>query len=249
MTRRFKVIIADDEKLIVNNLAHRIEQSNEAFSVVAKAGTGTQALALSRELLPDVVFSDIKMPEMDGIGLITALRDLNPSILCVIVSGYNDFEFMQAAIRNSAADYLLKPVNPDELKRLLARLEASLLARAQEIVPRRDSAPAEIVENVALYMRENYGKQIGLAEIADAQSISASYLTKLFRDHLGCSPSRYLTDYRMQQAKKLLVDSQLSVGEIAEHVGYPDPFHFSKSFKNLYGISPAQYRRDHQGTD
>ena len=242
MNRRIKVIVADDERLIANNIAHRIEQTNAAFEVVARAGTGAEALELAREKLPDVVFSDIKMPEMDGIELIARLRALNPAILCVIVSGYNDFEYTRAAIRNSAVDYLLKPVNPDELKQLLGQLEATMLAREQQIVPRREASPAELVDNVMIYLRENYDKPIDFSAIATMQAISPSYLTRLFHDRVGTSPSKYLTDYRMNMARKLLMDSQLSVREIAERVGYPDPFHFSKSFKNLFGVSPAQYR-------
>ena len=247
MNRKFKVIVADDERLIANNIARRIEEGSDAFEVVARAGTGAEALRLARELLPDVVFSDIKMPEMDGIELIARLRALNPSILCVIISGYNDFEYTRAAIRNSAVDYLLKPVNPDELSQLLARLEATLLARERKIVPRRDASPAEIVENVKIYLHENYDKPVDFSAIADMQAISGSYLTRLFHDRVGTSPSKYLTDYRMRQAKKLLLDSQLSVKEIAVRVGYPDPFHFSKSFKNVFGVSPAQYRDENRG--
>ena len=122
MSRQFKVIVADDEKLIANNIARRVEDSSEAFRVIARAGSGTEALEQARELLPDVVFSDIKMPEMDGIELISKLRKEHPEILCVIVSGYSDFEYMKAAIQNSAVDYLLKPVNPEELHRLLQKL-------------------------------------------------------------------------------------------------------------------------------
>ena len=88
MARQFKVIVADDEKLIANNIARRIEESNGAFRVISRAGTGTEALEQVRELLPDVLFSDIKMPEMDGIELISRLRKEYPGVCCVIVSGY-----------------------------------------------------------------------------------------------------------------------------------------------------------------
>lgn len=242
MNRKFKVIVADDEKLIARNIARRIEEGCEAFQVIAQAGTGLEALELAGQLMPDVVFSDIKMPELDGIELIARLREQNPSALCVIVSGYSDFEYARAAIQNSAVDYLLKPVNPEELAALLKRLETMLMAREQALAPRREASVGEVVENVMLYLRENYDRQIDFAAVAEAQAVSAPYLSKLFHDRVGTSPSRYLTDLRMQKAKKLLLDSQLSIKEIAERVGYPDPFHFSKSFKNAVGMSPAQFR-------
>lgn len=242
MNRKFRVIVADDEKLIAKNIARKIEQGCDSFEVVAMAGTGLEAFELTRQFLPDVVFSDIKMPEMDGIELIRRLKNHNPSVLTVIISGYSDFEYARAAIQHGAADYLLKPVNPDELKSLLQRLEATLLAREQQIAPRRQASPIEIVNNVMIYLRENYDKQIDFSSIANTQAVSAPYLSKLFHDHAGTSPSKYLTEYRMEQAKKLLKDSRLSIKEVADSVGYPDQFHFSKSFKNVVGVSPAQFR-------
>lgn len=242
MSRVFKVLVADDEKLIARSIARRIDESGRNFRVVAQAGTGLEALEMAKEWMPDVVFSDIKMPEMDGIGLISRLQEMNPSILCVIVSGYSDFEYTRAAIQNNAVDYLLKPVNPEELSTLLARMEAVLLAREQTIVPNREINAEQIVQNVMIYLRENYSRQIDFAAVAEAQAVSAPYLSRLFHEYAGVSPSRYLTGYRMEQAKKLLRDSRLSIGEIAERVGYPDPFHFSKTFKNTIGVSPSQFR-------
>ena len=242
MSRVFKVLVADDEKLIARSIARRIDESGRNFRVVAQAGTGLEALEMAKEWMPDVVFSDIKMPEMDGIGLISRLQEMNPSILCVIVSGYSDFEYTRAAIQNNAVDYLLKPVNPEELSALLARMEAVLLAREQTIVPNREINAEQIVQNVMIYLRENYSRQIDFAAVAEAQAVSAPYLSRLFHEYAGVSPSRYLTGYRMEQAKELRRDSRLSIGEIAERVGYPDPFHFSKTFKNTVGVSPSQFR-------
>ena len=244
MGRQFKVIVADDERLIANNIAWRIEDSNKAFHVVSRAGTGLEALEQAAELLPDVVFSDIKMPEMDGIELIARLRETHPDILCVIISGYSDFDYMKAAIQNSAVDYLLKPVNPEELKRLLQRLEAKLLAREQQIAPRKEYDAASLAESIRIYLQENYAEQVDFSALAASLAVSAPYLSKIFHEQTGSSPSRYLTDLRMRQAKKYLMDTDLTVREIAARVGYPDPFHFSRSFKNAVGISPAQYREE-----
>jgi YesN/AraC family two-component response regulator len=247
MARQFKVIVADDEKLIANNIARRIEESNGAFRVVSRAGTGTEALEQVRELLPDVVFSDIKMPEMDGIELISRLRKEYPGVCCVIVSGYSDFEYMKAAIQNSAVDYLLKPVNTEELGRLLQRLEAALLAREQQMAPRRESDAASLAESVRVYLQENYDRQVDLSALAESLGVSAPYLSKLFHEQTGTSTMRYLTDLRMSRARKLLADSGLTVREIAVRVGYPDPFHFSRSFKNAVGVSPVQFREQSRG--
>ena len=141
-------------------------------------------------------------------------------------------------------DYLLKPVNTEELRRLLQRLEAALLAREQQVAPRRESDAASLAESVRVYLQENYDKQVDFSALAESLAVSAPYLSKLFHEQTGISPMRYLTDLRMRQAKKFLADSSLTVREIAVRVGYPDPFHFSRSFKNAVGISPAQFREE-----
>ena len=167
----------------------------------------------------------------------------------LIVSGYSDFEYMKAAIQNSAVDYLLKPVNTEELRRLLQRLEAALLAREQQMASRRDSDAASLAESVRVYLQENYDRQVDLSALAESLAVSAPYLSKLFHEQTGTSPMRYLTDLRMSRARKLLADSSLTVREIAVRVGYPDPFHFSRSFKNAVGVSPAQFREQSRGDD
>ena len=93
------------------------------------------------------------------------------------------------------------------------------------------------------YLRENYDKQVDFSALADMQAVSAPYLSKLFHDRTGTTPSRYLTELRMGHARKLLLDSQLSVKEIAERVGYPDPFHFSRSSKPPSASAPRNTGR------
>lgn len=241
-----KILVVDDESAICDALKEVLEYESYAVQTIQSA---PEALKLLENEQFDLVISDIKMPEMDGIELISRLRREMPAVLCVIVSGYSDFEYMKAAIQQSAADYLLKPVNPEELKRLLQRLEATLLAREQQMIPRRESDAAALAERVRLYLQENYDQPVDFSSLADSLAVSAPYLSKLFHEQEGKSPSRYLTDLRMRKAQKLLMDTQLTVREIAVRVGYPDPFHFSRNFKNAMGISPAQFREERAGKE
>lgn len=242
MERKFRVIVADDEALIGRNIARNIEKANEAFEVVKIAFDGLEALELTAQLLPDVVFSDIKMPEMDGIELIRRISIEFPEIRTVVISGYNDFEYARDALRHQAVDYLLKPINPNDLQATLCRLEQQLLSKHQELLPRRDHSPAEVAEYIMAYLRQNYAQDVDFASIAAQYGFSSAYLSKIFKDYANISPGKYLIDQRMRVAKKLLRDTDFPVKIIAEQVGYPDPLHFSKSFKSATGQSPAQYR-------
>ena len=102
--------------------------------------------------------------------------------------------------------------------------------------------PAALAESVRIYLQENYDKAVDFSALANSLAVSAPYLSRIFREQTGTSPSKYLTGLRMAQAKKLLLDTNLTVREIAVRVGYPDPFHFSRIFRNTAGMSPAQFR-------
>jgi len=239
---KFRVIVADDEKLIAKNIAMNIVRANPAFEVVCIAGDGQEAYELTQKILPDVVFCDIKMPVMDGLALIAEINEKLPAVKTVIISGYNDFQLARAALQRHASDYLLKPVNPADLHNTLEKLERELLAAKRELSRDHQTHPADIVESVKAYLRHNYTQQINFSGIASQYGFSCAYLTKIFKEHTGTSPGRYLKGYRIGIAKKLLMDSDLSVKEIARKVGFEDQFHFSKNFKNMVGISPLQFR-------
>jgi len=94
------------------------------------------------------------------------------------------------------------------------------------------------------YIRENYNKDITLEDVARNVYISPYYLSHLFKEELNITFLEYLTMVRMEEAKKLLKDTSLSIVAIASQVGYEDASYFSKVFKKYVGISPAQYRKN-----
>lgn len=238
---KFSVIVADDEKLIAKNIAANIKRANPAFEVTGIVGDGQEAYKLTKNLLPDVVFCDIKMPVMNGIELITNISENIPSVKTVIISGYSDFQFTHAAIQQRASDYLLKPVSSADLQNTLQKLERELLATKNELSTCcRNSA--DIVESVKAYLRYNYNTNIKFTDIASEYGFSSAYLSHIFNKHTGTSLGKYLKEYRINIAKKYLQGSNLQVSEIANKVGFIDQFYFSKFFKKEVGTSPMQYR-------
>ncbi len=241
---KFRVIVADDEKLIAASIARNIEKANDAFSVVSIAYDGAEAYALVQSQAPHVVFSDIKMPEMDGLELIRHISQEYPAIKTIIVSGYNDFELAQSALQCSATDYILKPINPFILQRTLNKLERTLLAEKNMLLVDRENNSLDIYNSIVAYIAHNYAEQINFTKIASQYGFSAAYLTKIFKKHSGIPSGRYLNEYRINVAKKLLLDTDLSIKAIAEKVGFFDQFHFSKNFRNVVGICPTQFRKN-----
>ncbi len=242
MDEHFRVLVADDERLIANNIAKNIERINPAFKVAGIATDGAQALRMADELLPHVIFSDIKMPVMDGLKLFDILTERQPGIKKVIISGYDDFQLVREAMQHNAFDYLLKPVNREELSATLAKLQAQLYSQRQMLSPERPDNAENMVESIKAYIHENYARTIDFSAISDQYGFSGSYLARVFNEHTGTSPLKFLIEFRIAMAKRLLTDSDLSVQEIGLRTGYPDPYHFSKIFKQYTGVSPVQFR-------
>lgn len=120
---KYTVVVAEDEELLLNNLIKKIERTDLGFEVVASAQTGIQAYDLLKDHMPDVLITDIRMPAMDGIALLTKAREHFPLMKFIIISGFSDFEYARSAITLQVSDYLLKPVDPDELKNALQSLK------------------------------------------------------------------------------------------------------------------------------
>lgn len=243
MDDTFRVLVADDERLIARNIAKNIERANPAFRVVGIAQDGAEALELVGRLLPHVVFSDIKMPVIDGLALFSTLSREHPEIRKVIVSGYADFALVREALQNNAFDYLLKPLNHEELRHVLERLADQLYSERRLLSSEKQDNTEKIVSAVQAYLKDHFAQPIDFAIVSSQYGFSGSYLTRIFHEKTGVTPQKYLIQYRMNQARWLLTDSKLSVQEVGARVGYPDPFHFSKVFKQNMSVSPAQYRR------
>lgn len=119
----YKVLIADDEEWIREGLKTFIDWNKMGFSVVGEAEDGRQALELVNELQPHVVLTDIRMPFSTGIELMENVRKHNKTVKFVILSGFNEFEYANAAIDSGASGYLLKPINVDKLKDVFGKVK------------------------------------------------------------------------------------------------------------------------------
>ncbi|MCX7714734.1 MAG: response regulator [Clostridia bacterium] len=129
----FRVLVAEDEPPIMRAIVGAIEQGNPNFHIVATAINGKKAIEELEKNHIDVVFTDIRMPVMDGLSLAKHIRENYPYVLTVIISGYQDFEYARQAIEFKAYDYLLKPISKDKLSVVLAHIEEELSRKKHEM--------------------------------------------------------------------------------------------------------------------
>ena len=109
-----KLIVVDDEQIIRDGIAS-MKWEKIGVTCVASAGDGMDAMDKIKEHKPDIVISDIRMPGYDGMWLIEQIHNLMPKTRIVLLSGYNEFEYAQKAIKYRVSEYVLKPVRPDKL--------------------------------------------------------------------------------------------------------------------------------------
>lgn len=127
--RIIRIVVAEDEQLLLNSIIRKIENIGLGFKVVAKAYNGRTALKQIIDLKPDALFTDIKMPVMDGIELIEHVRKQFPDMPIIILSGYNEFEYARKAMQASVMDYLSKPLDDDSLSAVLRKVKNEVLAK------------------------------------------------------------------------------------------------------------------------
>ncbi|MDC7231955.1 MAG: response regulator [Spirochaetales bacterium] len=119
---KIKILVAEDEKLIREGIIRSMDWEALGAEISGQAKNGTIALKLLKESLPDILITDIKMGGGNGLDLIKEAKTIHPDLNVVIVSGYNNFEYAQQAIKLGVQDYLLKPIVIDDLKEILERV-------------------------------------------------------------------------------------------------------------------------------
>ena len=131
----YRIMLVDDEEEVRKAIIRKIAWEQLGFVMVGDAENGEDALEKLEQLEPDVVMTDIRMPYMDGLTLSARIRDKYPSLKILIFSGYDDFEYAKQAIKLNVTEYILKPVNGEELTQILNRIRISL---DEEIEQRRN---------------------------------------------------------------------------------------------------------------
>ncbi len=244
----YRVVVAEDEERVLRHLVKSIHQAKMGFQVVGEAYTGKQALMLIEELKPEVVFTDIRMPVMDGLELLEYLYFHHPYVKAVIISGYAEFEYARRAMGYGVRDYLLKPIEKEALWKVLNELHLALEEEKRALQEKFSLSshfykPEEVVMLIKEYLKKHFHENISLSLVAQKFHYNSAYLSRLFAQYAGVNLSRYLLDLRINRAKYLLRNHpELSIKQVAMEVGYPEQSHFSRIFKKITGQNPAEYR-------
>lgn len=260
-----RLLIADDEKLEREALAELVQRRFEREVVLEVAENGRKAADTAVLWGADLILMDIEMPGMSGLDAARAVLAQRPSCRVIFVTAYSLFQYAHEAVHLGACDYLLKPVDPDELeasvRRAMRQIETERkleeLAAAQpqpeqteteeeaEDVPEEseNSQTALVMAHVRRYLEDNYMFDLSLDSVGEILHISPAYLSAQFKKYQKMNFLDCLTELRINAAKELLTDPFRSSAEVASMVGYEDASYFARAFKKRTGMTPTQYRR------
>jgi YesN/AraC family two-component response regulator len=166
------------------------------------------------------------------------ILDKGINTIVVIISGYDDFEYVRESIRSEVFDYLLKPVMKDELYKVIDRIQNAISSENDGLI-----IGNEIFQKIIGYINQNYVEDIKLIDVAKQNYVSERYVAQLFKKYSKMSFLQYLTRLRMEKSKNLLKTTQKSITEIGREVGYPNSSYFNKVFKKFYHQTPNNFRK------
>jgi len=237
-----KVLIADDEYWIRENMRTLIDWSDHSFSFLEPAEDGEQALAEIRRERPNILITDISMPFLSGAELIKTVNDEFPDTVCIVLSGYSEYEFVRDAMVAGAIDYLLKPLNANDLLNVLAKAVDRLTSLG--VIRRRSGSVRETVTQVKEYIDANCTDDLSLRSLSKQFHVDDSYLSKMFKHIVGENLMIYISRKRVDRAIELIRQGNLSLTEIAGVVGYGDYAYFNRVFRKITGKGPREYKED-----
>lgn len=234
---KLKVVIIEDELLLLRELVETFSWRSVNCEVCGTAGTVEEAKRVIHETHPDILITDIKLPDGDGISLI----EEETFRAAIVITGFSQIEYAQKALRAGASDYILKPLDDEELRQAIHRAVIKASEGNHMASPSSETSNA-LVHEALIFIQKHYQKDVSLLEAAQHLDITEGHLSSIFKKETGKTFVQALTEHRMVVATTLLRDPRNRIHEVAELCGYNDPAYFAKVFRRTVGLSPREFR-------
>lgn len=254
-----KALLVDDEEQCVKTLREGIDWEKLGIQEVFGAYNAVQAREIMERETISLILCDIEMPGESGLEFISSVRekaDLNDeNVECIILTCYPDYKFMRKAMQIGCSDYLIKPLDGEEMMAVLEKAVEKIRKKFEKdekekkLFQEASKSPLpEMQQNiidgkVIPYIKEHFAEPLTVAEIADHAALNAQYMMRLFKKKTGISVLEYVTDCRMEKAKEMLRGTDWNNEIVSEKLGYASSGYFIKLFKKTYGVTPREFRK------
>ncbi|GIO43335.1 response regulator transcription factor [Paenibacillus apis] len=257
-----QLLIVDDGHYVVEYLKHLLDWKAYGIDHIETTTNSIKAKEVLTRSPVDILITDIRMPEISGIDLLQHIHETGLPTKVIFLSGYSQFDYAQKGLRLGALDYLLKPVDKDDMEKAIAKVVEKIQEKrkVQTLGNSDDSMPnpiddidrirhnkylcnKSIVDKVQTFIENHLDHSLSLDELGKIAHLHPVYLSKLFKQETGENVSSYISRKRLEKASRLLLDSDLRIADISRMVGYKKDQYFIHLFKEEYGVTPRQYRR------
>lgn len=249
----YGILIADDEPVERIVAAKTLQKYFEGQVEIVTAENGREAVSTFFEKDCRIAVLDIEMPGVNGLDAAEQIRKRDAAAGIIFLTAYDEFAYAKRAISVRATEYLLKPVPETELvaavEEAMRQIERSSAFRQMPVEEyatddeKQDNVRlSAVADKIRDYIDNHYKEDIALQDVAGALHYSDAYFCKVFKQCFGIGFIVYLSEYRVEKAKKLLADVAINIKDISSEVGYHDSNYFAKVFKRVAGETPSDYR-------
>jgi YesN/AraC family two-component response regulator len=252
-----KVMVVDDEYIVRKGLMATVNWKKYNMEVVADASNGHKGWEVFLEHTPEVVITDIVMPEQNGIELARKIKQAAPDTKILLLSCHRDFEYAQEGIKLGASGYILKTAfQDDEFEEYLKQFSDEILksevneqdsSEPEVLTYRIDEKWPEPIQKAVQLITEDLSKSYSSVDVAYEVGLSRSHFSTLFSKSVGESFHTFTEKLKLRAACEFLETTSLTLQEIGEKVGVHDGKYFSKWFKKCTGHTPSDYRQTKRG--
>lgn len=260
----YDILVVDDERWIRKGIVKMIDGKGTLIGEIMEADSVEGAEELFDQKHPHIIISDVKFPKEDGCILCRRIYLKSPETKIIMLSGYDDFEYVKSALSYKAVDYLLKPVAKEALNDAIRRGIEEICASSRRLgvlegegagepsgsflsgfsSGREESGNVDgIIHQVIEDIRSRYYEKLSLSDISEQYHVSEAYFSSMFKKCTGTTLMNYLMEYRIEKAKELMMTTDRKIVEIAQMVGYADIHYFNKVFKKVTGEAPRDCKK------
>ena len=242
----YRVLIVEDEVIVRAWLKKRVNWDALGVVVCGEAANGREALSLYEREKPDIVLTDMRMPVMDGITLLSKIREHDKRVRFLALTCLDEFALVKQAIELDVTSYILKLTSePDEIERNLVKACEFLKqydGKMENVDNTFESSQNPRFAAALNYIEQHYADNISLLQVAECVGLTPNYLGKLFLKYCDCTFTDELNRIRISKAKQLLCEPSCRVYEVAERTGFVNTPYFFRVFKKYEGCTPTEYR-------
>ena len=249
----YSVLLIDDEEFFLEVLIEDTDWKSCGISTVKAVYSVKEAKEYLREHTVHILLCDVEMPGESGLDLIEWVTEYarfsGDPLSCIMLTCHPEYSFLRKAMQLGCQDYLLKPVDAEDLQKCLMKAVKTLNEQTKneaKLPERQPESGKELIRQKVLpYIDDHLAEPFTVSDLADFVGLNPQYMMRTFKKVTGLSVLEYVTERKLKKAKELLLSTDISIEQISEKLGYFNYSYFFKLFKRAEGVSPGQYRKEY----